>query len=44
MLVNDNIVEIEKSDGICPLTFVADKFLGVFIHLSISFIRHSLSV
>ena len=44
MLVNDDIVDIKKSDGICPVTFVGDKFSAVFIHLSICSITHSISV
>ena len=30
MLLNDDIVCIEKPDGICSLTFVAGKFSGLF--------------
>ena len=34
MLLNNDIVEFEKPDGIYLLTFVADEFLGIFyIHL-----------
>ena len=43
MLLNDDIVEIEKSDGICLLTFVADEFSELFSHLSIFSIIHSRS-
>ena len=32
MLLNEGIVNNEKSDGICSLTFVADEFLGLFPH------------
>ena len=35
MALNDNIVEIEKPEGICSLTFVVDKFSGLFLHSSI---------
>ena len=35
MLLNDNIVHIEKSDGVCCPTFVVDEFSGVLLHLSI---------
>ena len=29
MLLNENIVDIEKPDGICSLAFVADEFSGL---------------
>ena len=32
MLVNEDIVHIEKPNGICSLTFVADEFSGLFLH------------
>ena len=32
MLLNDDIVEIEKSDGMCSPTFIADEFPGLFLH------------
>ena len=35
MLLNDNIVDIEKPDGICSATFVVDEFSGLFLHPSI---------
>ena len=34
MLLNDDIVDIEKPDGICPLTFVVDEFSRLFLHPS----------
>ena len=43
LLLNDNIVEIEKSDGICSLTFVADEFSGLLLNPSIFPIIHSRS-
>ena len=43
MLLNDDIVDTEKPDGICSPTFVADKFSGLFSHPSIFSIRHSRS-
>ena len=43
MPVNDNIVEIEKPDGICSLTFVVDEFSELFLHPSIFSIIHSQS-
>ena len=41
--LNDNIVDIEKPDGICSLTFAVDKFSGLFLHPSIFSIKHSIS-
>ena len=35
MLLNDEIVDIEKSDATCWSTFVEDKFSGLFLHPSI---------
>ena len=43
MLLNYDIVDIEKPDGICFLTFVADEFLALFLHQSIFSIIHSRS-
>ena len=43
MLLNDDIVEIEKPDGICLLNFVVDEFSGIFLHPSIFSIIHSKS-
>ena len=43
MLLNDNVVGIEKSDGICSLTFVADEFPGLFLHHTVLSIKHSRS-
>ena len=41
MLLNDNIVDIEKPDGICsPILFV-DEFSGLFLHPSMFSIKHS---
>ena len=40
VLVNEDIVDIEKPDGICLLTFVADEFSGLFLHPSIFPIIH----
>ena len=41
MLLNDDIVDIEKSDGICLPISVADEFSGLFLHSSIFSIKHS---
>ena len=35
-LLNDNIVEIETSDGIFSLTFAVNEFSGLLLHPSIS--------
>ena len=35
MLLNDNIVDIEKTDEICSLSFAVDELLGlILIHQS----------
>ena len=41
MLLNDNIVDIEKLDGICWPTFAVDEFSGFLLHLSIFPIKYS---
>ena len=43
MLLNDDIVDLRKSDGICTPTFAVDEFSGLFLHLSIFSIKHSRS-
>ena len=35
MVLNNDIVDIEKPDGICLLNFVVDEFLGLFLDPSI---------
>ena len=35
MVLQDDIVDIEKPDGICSLTIVADEFSELFLHPSI---------
>ena len=40
MILNNNNVDIEKPDGICLPTFVADEFSGLFLHPSIFSIKH----
>ena len=41
MLLNEDIVDIERPDGICSLTFALDEFLGLFLHPSMfSFIQY----
>ena len=41
MLLDDDIVDIKKPDGICSLTFVVDGFSGLFLHPSIFSIIYS---
>ena len=43
MLLNEDFVDIEKPDEIYLLTFVVDKFSGLFLHPSILYIMHSRS-
>ena len=43
MILNSDIVDIEKPHGICLLTFVADEFSGLFLDASIFSIIHSRS-
>ena len=43
MLLNVDVVEIKKPDGICLHTCVVDKFSGLFLHPSIFPIIHSRS-
>ena len=43
MLLNDDIVDIKKADGICSLTFVVDEFSGIFLHPVVLSIIHSRS-
>ena len=43
MSLNDNIVDIEKPDGICSPTFVVDNFSGSFLHPSMFSIKYSRS-
>ena len=40
-VLSDDIVDMEKPDGICSLTFAADEFSGLFLHLSTFSITHS---
>ena len=43
MLLNDDILDIEKPDGICSPTFVGNEFSVLFLHPSIFSIKHSRS-
>ena len=40
MLLNDDIVDIEKPDGICLHSFVVDEYSELFLHRSIFSIKH----
>ena len=42
-LLNNDTREIEKLDGVCSLTFVADEFSGLILQTSIFSIIHSRS-
>ena len=35
MLLNDDIVDIKKPNGICSPTFAVDELSGLFLHPSI---------
>ena len=43
MLLNEDVVDIEKPGGTCLLTFAIDEFSGLFLHPSIVSIKHSRS-
>ena len=43
MLLNEDIANIEKPDGVCLLAFVLDEFSGLFLHPSIFSITYSRS-
>ena len=41
MSLKDDVVDIEKSDGICSLAFVVDNFLGLLLHPSVFSVKDS---
>ena len=41
MLLNANIPDIEKPNGICLVTFAVNEFTGLSLHPSISSFKHS---
>ena len=43
MILNNDIVEFEKNDGISFPPFVVNEFSGLFLHPSIYSIKHSRS-
>ena len=43
MLLNDEIADIKKLDGICSPTFVMNEFSGFFLHPPIYSIKNSRS-
>ena len=44
MLLNDDIVDIVKLDGICSPTFVVDELSGLFLNPSVFSVKHWRSV
>ena len=40
MFLNNDIVDIEKADGVCLLAFAVDNFSGLFLHSGIFSIIH----
>ena len=40
MLLTDDILDVEKPDGMCSPTSVVDEFSGLFLHPSILSIKH----
>ena len=43
MLLNDDIVNNEKPDGIGSFTFAVEEFSGLFLYSSVFSIKHSRS-
>ena len=43
VLLNDDIGDFEKLDGICSFTFSVNEFSRLFLHSSIFSIKHSRS-
>ena len=43
MLLNDDIVDIEKTDGICQPIFVVNEFSRLLLHPSIFSVKRSRS-
>ena len=43
MLLNDDVVDIEKPDEICSPIFVVGEFSKLFLHLSTVFFKDSSS-
>ena len=41
ILLSEDIVDIEKADEICSLTFVVNQFSGLFLHPSVFSIMYS---
>ena len=40
MLLKEDIIDIEKPDGICSLTFVVGEISGLFLHPSIFLLKN----
>ena len=43
MLLNDDIVDVEKPNGICSPPLVVDEYSGLFLHPSVFPIKNSRS-
>ena len=43
MTLNDDIVDVEKPDGIGSFTFFVNEFSGLFLHPLIFSVKHSRS-
>ena len=43
ILLNEDVVDVEKPDGTCFFTFAVDEFSGLFLHPSIASIIYSRS-
>ena len=41
MFLNDDIVDIEKPDGICSQKFIVDELPELILHPSVFSIKHS---
>ena len=41
MLLNDDIADIEKPDGICSITYVVNELSGLILHPLIFSVKHS---
>ena len=43
VLLNDDVADIEKPNGICSPTFVVNELSRLFLHASVFSIKHSRS-
>ena len=44
MPLSDDVVDIEKPDGVCSSSFAVDEFSELFLHPSVFSFEHSRSV